>query len=259
MSKSRLRFFGPLNDLLKPSVRFRPIEISTLERRSVKDAVEALGVPHTEIDLITVDGESVGFDHLIAADENICVYPHFSSLDITSLTRVRPPALMKHRFVVDVHLGRLARRLRLLGFDTLYRNDWNDAELARCSEQEGRILLSQDRGLLKRRRVRHGQLVRAHEPDRQLGEVIERFDLRPEISPFRRHRLPTPEPPSRSSRNAGAVAGSTGREPITAGSAGCWSGWDLSRAPPPDPAPRGGGDGGHCRSAPWRSPRGRHR
>ena len=152
----------------------------------MKDAVEALGVPHTEIDLITVDGESVGFDHLIAADENICVYPHFSSLDITSLTRVRPPALMKHRFVVDVHLGRLARRLRLLGFDTLYRNDWNDAELARCSEQEGRILLSQDRGLLKRRRVRHGQLVRAHEPDRQLGEVIERFDLRPEISPFRR-------------------------------------------------------------------------
>jgi uncharacterized protein with PIN domain len=186
MSKSRLRFFGPLNDLLKPSMRFRPIEISTLERRSVKDAVEALGVPHTEIDLITVDGESVGFDHLIGAGERICVYPHFSSLDITNLTRVRPPALMKHRFVVDVHLGRLARRLRLLGFDTLYRNDWNDAELARCSEQEGRILLSQDRGLLKRRRVRHGQLVRAHEPDRQLEEVIERFDLRPEISPFRR-------------------------------------------------------------------------
>ncbi len=186
MSKAQLRFFGPLNDLLKPSFRFRAFELSTLERRSVKDAVEALGVPHTEIDLITVDGESAGFDHLIAADETICIYPHFSSLDITTITRVRPPELMTHRFVVDVHLGRLARRLRLLGFDTLYRNDWDDAELARCSEQEGRILLSQDRGLLKRRRVRHGQLVRSHDPDRQIEEVIERFDLRPEASPFRR-------------------------------------------------------------------------
>jgi hypothetical protein len=86
--------------------------------------------------------------------------------------------------VADVHLGRLARKLRLLGFDTLYRNDGHDAELARCSEAEGRILLSQDRGLLKRRRVIHGQLVRSRDPDRQLEEVIERFRLGAEIAPF---------------------------------------------------------------------------
>jgi len=181
-----LRFYAELNDLLPQDRRHRTFA-HTLERRAaVKDLIEALGVPHTEVDLILVNGESVGFGHLVRPDDRISVYPVFESLDITPLVRVRPEPLRVTRFVVDGHLGRLAAYLRLLGFDTLYKNDYRDEELSRISRDERRILLTRDRGLLKRAMVTHGYCVRSQKPREQIVEVLRRFHLARSVSLGRR-------------------------------------------------------------------------
>ena len=146
----------------------------------------ALGVPHTEVDLILVNGESVDFSYLMQDGDRVSVYPTFETLDIAPVLRVRPRPLRVARFVLDIHLGKLAAYLRLLGFDTLYRNDYPDEELAYISKAERRILLTKDRGLLKRRVVSHGYCVRETNPRQQLIEVVRRFNLFGAIEPFRR-------------------------------------------------------------------------
>ena len=117
------RFYEELNDYLRPEQRKRSITREIAGTPSVKDAIEALGVPHTEIDLILVDGRSVRFDRRLRGGERVAVYPEFERFDITPIHRLRPRPLRNPRFVADVHLGTLARYLRLLGFDTLYGNE----------------------------------------------------------------------------------------------------------------------------------------
>lgn len=152
----------------------------------VKDLIESLGVPHTEVDLILVNGESVGFDYRVQNGDRIAVYPVFESLDVGSVSRVRSTPLREPRFILDVHLGTLARLLRMLGFDTLYDNRWDDPEIGRRGIAEHRIILTRDGGLLKRREVTHGYLVRSDTPVEQATEVLRRFDLAGRIAPFRR-------------------------------------------------------------------------
>jgi len=180
------RFYAELNDFLRPLDRGRPLVAEIASGTSVKDLVESLGVPHTEIDVILVNGISVDFAQQLADGDRVSVYPTFQSIDVTPITHLRPNALRTPRFVLDVHLGRLARRLRLLGFDVLWRNDVSDAELARLSAQQRRILLTRDRGLLKRREVTHGYFVRETARRRQVEEVLRRFDLFGSIQPFGR-------------------------------------------------------------------------
>jgi uncharacterized protein with PIN domain len=148
--------------------------------------VEGLGVPHTEVDLILVNGTSVDFGHRIVEGDRVSVYPVFEALDISAVTAVRSQPLRVVRFAVDVHLGRLVRYLRLAGLDTLYRNDWTDADLIAAALAEQRVVLTRDRGLLKRASVTHGHLVREAAPRAQLREVIERFDLLSALAPFTR-------------------------------------------------------------------------
>lgn len=151
--------------------------------RSVKDLVEAVGVPHTEVTHVTVDGRPVAFDHRIVGGERVDVHPPATS-PAGGGSVAPPPA--PTRFTCDVHLGTLARRLRLLGFDTWYRNDADDPTLVEVTVSEGRVLLSRDRGLLRRRAVVHGHLPRADDPDAQLGEVVERFALAARAAPLTR-------------------------------------------------------------------------
>jgi len=181
-----LRFYAELNDFLPPQKRQRPISVQFDVPPSVKDAIEALGVPHPEIDLILVNGQSVDFSYILRPDDFISVYPVFESFDIGSLVKVRAEPLREIRFVLDVHLGQLARYLRMLGFDTRYRNDFEDDELARISSEQHRILLTRDRGLLKRSIVTHGYCLRATQPRQQLAEVVARFNLAGQAQPFRR-------------------------------------------------------------------------
>lgn len=177
-----VRVYGSLNDFL-PAHRRQVTWPRVVDgHRSVKDLIESLGVPHPEIDLILVNGVSVPFDYAVQSGDRIAVFPQFIIFDIGTLTRVRPRPLDTVRFVADVHLGKLARYLRLIGLDTAYRADVDDAALAELADREGRILLTRDQGLLKRRMVTHGYFIRETHPHGQLVEVLRRFgplDLQP--------------------------------------------------------------------------------
>lgn len=183
---STFRFYEELNDFLPPLRRKRSIRYDFSGTPSVKDAIEAIGVPHTEIDLILVDGVSVAFDHLLRGGEYISVYPCFERLDISEVTRLRPEPLRDPRFVLDVHLGKLARYLRLMGFDTLYANDLTDQAIVRLASHERRIVLTRDRGILKQRAVTHGYWLRNTAAPAQLREVVRALDLEQHIRPFTR-------------------------------------------------------------------------
>lgn len=186
MNRACFRFYAELNDFLPPERRGRPFEHAFEGSPSVKDVIEAIGAPHPEVDLILVNGASADFSTPVQDGDRVSVYPVFEAIDIAPLARVRPRPLREPRFVLDAHLGRLAAYLRMLGFDTLYRNDYRDEELARISGEEGRILLTRDRGLLKRSAITHGYYVRETNPRYQLTEVMRRFDLSGATAPFRR-------------------------------------------------------------------------
>ncbi len=184
--RATLRFYAELNDFLPPRERFADVHHEAPVSASAKDIIEAHGVPHTEVDLVLANGESVDFGYQVADGDRLAVYPVFEAFDIAPLTRVRPEPLRDTRFVLDVHLGRLARYLRLAGLDTRYSNDATDTELATASARERRILLTRDQGLLKRTAVTHGHYVRETAPARQFAEVVRRFDLRRQVRPFTR-------------------------------------------------------------------------
>jgi uncharacterized protein with PIN domain len=186
MKRADVRFYAQLNDFLPPEKRARTITCSFDVSGSVKDMIESLGVPHTEVDLILANGEPVDFTYRVQEGDRINVYPEFQSIDISPHAHLRPQVLPELRFVADTHLGRLAAYLRMLGFDTLYRNDYADENLARLSADEDRILLTRDRGLLMRTVVTRGCYLRATDPARQLAELLQRFDLARAITPFRR-------------------------------------------------------------------------
>ena len=183
---ANFRFYAELNDFLKPAGRYQSVLLSFKGRQSVKHLVESLGVPHPEIDLILVNGESVDFDYLVQDGDRLSVYPVFESMNIASVNHLRPLPLRETRFVLDGHLGKLAAFLRMVGFDTRYRNDFDDAELAAVSLEEQRILLTRDRGLLKRKQVKRGYCLRSKDPYEQLREIVQRFDLLGNMHPFTR-------------------------------------------------------------------------
>jgi uncharacterized protein with PIN domain len=154
--------------------------------QTVKDVLEAMGIPHTEVDLILVNGSSRGFGYRPRAGDRIAAYPVFEALEVGSIARLRPAPLRDPRFVVDVNLGRLARVLRVLGFDVWWSSDADDATLAGVSLSEQRILLTRDRGLLKRRAITHGLFVHSQDAEEQTLEVIRRLDLAQRLAPFTR-------------------------------------------------------------------------
>lgn len=186
MSHVLFRFYAELNDFLPPARRQTAFDHTYQGRTSIKDMIESLGVPHTEIDLILANGRSVDFHYIVTDGDRISVYPVFESLDIRPILHLRPDPLRTPRFILDTHLGRLAAYLRLLGLDAVYRNDFTDGELAGRASGEERILLTRDRGLLKRSLVTRGYCVRSDFPRLQAREVVERFDLWKAIAPFRR-------------------------------------------------------------------------
>ena len=175
-----LRFYEELNDFLPTKWKKTEFAHTISGSRgscSVKTVIESLGVPHTEIDLILVNHESVDFSYCVQPHDRISVYPVFEAFDIQAVTHLRPKPLRETRFVLDAHLGKLAVYLRFAGFDTLYQSDYDDERLAQISSQEHRILLTRDRDLLKRRCLTHGYYVRTTSPRQQLTEIFHRFHL----------------------------------------------------------------------------------
>ncbi|MFJ5381433.1 Mut7-C RNAse domain-containing protein [Cupriavidus sp. CER94] len=184
MVTATFRFYEELNDFLAPSQRRRDLSCPCARAATVKHMIEALGVPHTEVELILVNGESVPFERLVEDGDRVAVYPKFESLDVTPLLRVREHPLRNLRFVADAHLGGLAHLLRMTGFDTLYDNHFEDSEIARIAADEQRIVLTRDRELLKRREITHGCYVRAIKSTPQAQEIFARLDLARSARPF---------------------------------------------------------------------------
>ncbi len=181
-----LRFYEELNDFLpakKKKIRF---EHKFTGKPPVKDLIESLGVPHGEVDLILINGKSVDFSHHVNNNDDISVYPVFESLDIKEVQHLRNIPLRDPRFVLDVHLGKLAKYMRMFGFDTGYKNNYLAGELIQISLAEKRTILTKDVGLLKNGKITHGYFVRSSDPEKQIEEVISRFNLKENIKKLSR-------------------------------------------------------------------------
>ncbi|MCB9459154.1 MAG: Mut7-C ubiquitin/RNAse domain-containing protein [Anaerolineaceae bacterium] len=186
MAQASLRFYGALNYFLSPRQREQTITHHFDWRASVKDMIESIGPPHTEIDLIVANGESIGFDTIVKDGDAIAVYADSDEAEIEPKQRLIPKVNGAPRFILDTHLGRLASYLRMLGYDTLYRNDYPDDELAQVSHDEKRILLTRDLGVLKRAIVEYGYYVRTTQPRQRLSEIHARYDLATFAKPYTR-------------------------------------------------------------------------
>jgi len=186
MHKIQFRFYEELNDFLPEVKRKVRFTYNYIDRASVKDIIESLGVPHTEVDMILVNDNSVRFDYLIKDSDDISVYPLFESFDVSEVQHLRPKPLRNPKFIADVHLGKLARYLRMVGFDVLYKNNFDDDEIVKISLEEKRAILTKGRGILKRNDVTHGYWVRSGKVKAQVVEIIKRFDLKKLIEEFTR-------------------------------------------------------------------------
>lgn len=177
MLTAQFCFFPDLSDFLPSERRAGTFPYAFEAGQSVKHLIEAAGVPHTEVGLLQVNGVRVGFDYQVQNDDRVQIYP---------ATSADNPLPGEARFVLDNHLGRLAAYLRMFGFDTVYRNDFDDDELAQIAATEGRILVTRDRRLLMRKAVQYGYCPRSMDSQQQILEVLRRFDLFQRVGPFRR-------------------------------------------------------------------------
>jgi uncharacterized protein with PIN domain len=180
------RFYGELNDFLPRERRGRDITTPCARMATTKHMIEALGVPHTEVELVVVNGEGAGLDVLLEEGDRVAVYPRFTSFDVEDLAPapLLPPGRI--RFVADAHLGGLARLLRMAGFDTIYDNSLRGDQVEALAVDQERLVLTRDRELLKRRTIEYGCYVRALKAEEQLREVFERLGLAERARPFTR-------------------------------------------------------------------------
>jgi uncharacterized protein with PIN domain len=186
MSQVWFRFYEELNDFLPASRKKQLFSHSFNGNPSVKDVIESLGVPHVEVDMILVNGKSVDFSCRLSDEDHVSVYPVFESMDISEVQHLRAEPLRDIRFIADVHLGRLAKYLRLLGFDTAFDRDLEDSKIISISLSQNRIILTRDKGILKNSRITHGYWIRSSDPRKQIIEVSGRFDLKRLFKPFTR-------------------------------------------------------------------------
>jgi len=174
MSSAVFRFHDRLNDFLPRDQRGQSIRVEFRGRQSIKHLAESLGVPHPEIGQVQVNGHEGSVSDITQDGDHVEIHP------IENGCPVEP------RFLLDCHLGRLTAHLRMLGFDCLYQNDYDDTTMTNIVVHEGRILLTRDRRLLMRKVVQHGYCLRSLDTLEQLTEVLQRFALVEMIQPFHR-------------------------------------------------------------------------
>ncbi|NDK57494.1 Mut7-C RNAse domain-containing protein [Pontibacter fetidus] len=180
------RFHFTLNDFLDPGDRNAWLSYSFRDAPAVKDAIEALGVPHPEVDLAVVNSAIVDLNYKLQAGDKVEVYPASLYAMWPERERLIPKSTAPYQFVLDVHLGKLARLLRMLGFDTAYDAGLSDKAIAEISITENRILLTRSVGLLKLKAITRGYCLRSQQPETQLQEVISYYTLGPEFKLFSR-------------------------------------------------------------------------
>jgi uncharacterized protein with PIN domain len=172
--KATFVFVAELNDFLPHHRKNTSFTLEFEAHQSLKHLIESMGVPHTEFGLVCVNDHAMDPANRLGEGGQVVVYP------AVALSGEIPC------FILDNHLGQLATYLRMLGFDCLYRNDYQDDELARVSVEEGRVLLTRDRRLLMRKVITLGYCLHQTDPRQQVGEVLRRFKLVEQMKPFQR-------------------------------------------------------------------------
>ncbi|MFO7933711.1 MAG: Mut7-C RNAse domain-containing protein [Bacteroidales bacterium] len=180
------RCYAELNDFLPRELRHKQFVHSLKTPVTLEEAIESLGIPFSEIDLVLVNGQPASRQQRLHENDFVSLYPTFETLDISGLKGANVSPLRVTRFILDTHLGKLAKYLRMLGFDSLYRNDFEDQEMIEIAAREKRIILTRDKLLLKSARITHGYYVRSTEKHHQLREVVQKFDLYSQFQSFTR-------------------------------------------------------------------------
>ena len=186
MPKGTFRFYEELNDFLPKHRRKTDFKATFKGKRSIKDMIEALGVPHTEIDLILVNGNSVDFNYILQDEDRVSVYPVFESLNITNVTRLRKLPLRRNKFIADINLGDIVKYMRVLGLDLYYDPLLSTREIIEISKRENRIILTKSRKLLKFKEVSHGIFIRPGTTTEQIRRIIDYLDIKDNTKPFSR-------------------------------------------------------------------------
>ena len=182
---ARFHFYGDLNDFLPRKRRRVWFKHPFKGNPAIKDSIESLGVPHVEVLGILVHGKSVGFSYQLRHKDKVAVYPNDKKIENLAIKRLQVKSFRHPRFILDAHLGKLARHLRLFGFDTFYKKDYSDRDIVGVVRDKRRIVLTRDIGLLKNKAIRHGYWIRTTDPEKQIREVVRRFDLGKKIRPFK--------------------------------------------------------------------------
>lgn len=177
-------FYTSLTDFLPPGKRNRWLSYPFTAAPAIKDAIEAIGIPHPEVKAILANRMPVDFSHPLQPQEQVVVFPFDYPLSLPEGYALRDPYRGPCRFILDVHLGKLSRALRMLGFDSSYENDYSDQAIADRAEKEQRIVLSRDVGLLKHKKISWGYWLRSQHPPEQLQEVVRHYKLHAAIRPF---------------------------------------------------------------------------
>ncbi|MFC1523992.1 Mut7-C RNAse domain-containing protein [Thermodesulfobacteriota bacterium] len=187
MKSAEIIYHDGISRLLNHPLRgINTLHYPLLRTASIKDVIESTGIPHTEIGRLQVNGADIDFSYILQDSDRVEVWPCHHPVDVLTPTQLCPTPLPRHAFIVDINVGKLAGWLRFLGFDAKDGKSMNDQAIAECSHREGRIVLTRDKSLLKRKIVLHGHLVRATEPFLQIQEVIRFYGLRELIKPFTR-------------------------------------------------------------------------
>jgi len=186
MNKVILKFYCQLNDFLKPKHRQKSLNHTLISRRSIKDLIESFGVPHVEIEKIFVNQQPEDFSYIVRVNDFIEIFPSCQSRLKRNYNLPKNSDPEDIKFVCDIHLGKLARRLRLLGFDVEYKKNSSDKELIEISNNGKRVLLTRDRGLLLHKNLIYGLWIRNIKGDQQMIEVINRLQLKKYCLPFSR-------------------------------------------------------------------------
>lgn len=185
-TKVQFRIYAELNDFLRSDRRQVIFEYFYHGPVTIKESIENQGIPHSSVDLVLVNGEPVDLSYHLADNDFISVYPVFELLDISTISKIRKDTLRNVRFIVDAHLGKLAKNLRIMGFDAVYRNNYKDDEIRLIARLQHRIILTKDKGLLMARNVARGYYVRSVNSKDQTTELVRKFDLYSKINPLSR-------------------------------------------------------------------------
>lgn len=180
------RFYEELNNYLPEELRKVWFDYHTEKNSTMAEVIKSIGVPLEEIDLILVNQQAKKSSYTLQNNDRISVYPIFETFDLTRSGHLHDKPLRNPTFICDVHLGKLCKLLRMLGFDTLYSNNYTESKIVSLAKKENRIILSKSRSLVKSPSVTHAFGIRSADPLEQIRDITEKLQLANNLHPLTR-------------------------------------------------------------------------